>query len=72
MMGLLFCQLFKDVADTEIPSLKHYVQTLGERRRGPHTQQLLRSLYQLMSDIKGHLDDSGTEVSIFGIQILLC
>ena len=54
--------MFKDTADTEIPKLQEFLQKLGQEPRRRRAEQLLPSLHQLLSDIKGHLSDSGTKV----------
>ena len=56
-------QVYDQAADTEIPSLQEFVQSLSEEPRRRQTQQLLQFLRQLLVDIKSHLSNSGTEVS---------
>ena len=55
--------MYDRAADTEIPRLQEFVQSLSEEPRRQKTQQLLQFLRQLLVDIKSHLSDSGTEVS---------
>ena len=57
-------QVYKEIADTEIPRLQEFLQELGEEHRRRRTEQLLHCLHQLLSDIKGHLSDSGLKVRV--------
>ena len=57
-------QVYDQAADTEIPTLQKFVQSLSEEPRRRQTQLLLQSLQQLLIEIKSHLSDSGTEVRI--------
>ena len=56
--------MYREAADTEIPRLREFLQELGEEPKRQRTEELLHCLYQLLSDIKGRLNDSGIEVRV--------